>query len=131
MKLFIIPNRQYDPIKVVNNFTTQVKIRPFVHEEDDFDDLFESVDNYPIVQKLAALCLHPQQLPKFKQYMNKVLEAIPLKMMEVSQPLTQKEKENEPTTKDTKVLSKTDQDKSVAVQTMDVDFPSNMSEVWK
>ena len=65
LKLFTIPNRQYDTLKVANNFTTQVKTRPFVHEDDDFDDLFESIENYATVKKLENLCLHPPQLLKF------------------------------------------------------------------
>ena len=60
LKLFTIPNRQYNPLKVENNFTTQVKIKPFVHEDDDFNDLFEFFNNYAPVKKLANLCLHPQ-----------------------------------------------------------------------
>ena len=79
---------------------------------------------------MAALSLHPQQLPKFKHYRNKRLEEIPLKKLEVSQPLAQKENENEPVNKDIEIVSKIDQEKYVEVQTMDVDFPSNLSEVW-
>lgn len=46
MQLPTIPPRQYDPKKVIHDFTTQVKIRPFVHGPDDFDDLFETCESY-------------------------------------------------------------------------------------
>ena len=104
LKLFTIPNKEYDPLKVANNFTTQVKIRPFVNEHDDFDDLFESVNNYAAVKNLETLRLHPQQLLKFQQYKNKILEKIPLKILDVSPTMTQKE--NESIFKDSEVINK-------------------------
>lgn len=51
--------------------------------------------------------------------------------MDVSQPLSQKEKENEPTSKNIEFLSKIDQDKSTEFQAMDLYFPSNLSDVYK
>ena len=66
LKLFTIPKWQYDPLKVANNFTTQVKIRPFVHEDDDFVK-FESIENYDVGKNLENLHLHPPQLLNFQQ----------------------------------------------------------------
>ena len=128
-KLLTIPNRHYDPLNLANNFTNQVKIRPFVHEDDDFDDLFEWVDNYVAVQKLETLCLHPQQLLKFQQYKNKRLQKIPLNILNVSQTMAQKESES--VIKDTKVLNTTDHEKIIEVQIIDLYFPSNIKDVWK
>ena len=68
LKLFLNSNKKYEPNQVAFNFTIQVKIKPFSHEDDDFYDLFESVDTYSIVEKLAAPRLNPQKLSKFKNY---------------------------------------------------------------
>jgi len=55
MQLPAIPPRQYNPKKVILDFTTQVKIIPFSHEPDDFDDLFETCESYRQVEHLAQI----------------------------------------------------------------------------
>ena len=44
LNLAVIPKRQYDPNKVAYNFTIHVKISKFIHEEDEFDDLYASTE---------------------------------------------------------------------------------------
>jgi len=40
MKLTTFPGRKYDPNGTAKDFNTMVKVKPFTHEEDAFDDLF-------------------------------------------------------------------------------------------
>ena len=53
--------------KVAQNFTAQLKTRKFIHEPDDYDDLFESTETYSLIQKLAKIHLNPEQLSEFKE----------------------------------------------------------------
>lgn len=46
---------KYDPIKVVYDFTTDIKVKEFVHEDDHFDYLFLVVEQFSQVQSLSSL----------------------------------------------------------------------------
>ena len=41
LRLFKLPGRQSDPFDVIKNFTTAVKIKVFIKEDDLFDDIFQ------------------------------------------------------------------------------------------
>ena len=75
---------------MAQDFTTQLKVRQFIHDPDDYDDMFESVETYSQVENLAAIHLDSEQLTKFKVYIYKRLENIPLDMLRVSQQILQK-----------------------------------------
>ena len=88
------------------------------------------------MEKLVASRLNPQKLSKFKKYIDRRLEGIPLNILEVSQPISQKEqqqkkqgKENPP--KYTEDFIGTKEDKSTGTQTKYPLFPSDLDEVWK
>lgn len=77
MQLPTIPLRQYNPKRVIHDFTTQVKIRPFIHEPDDFGDLFETHESYRQVEHLAQIRLGPKDFVLFQEYRNKRLQKLP------------------------------------------------------
>lgn len=52
--LATMPGRHFDPNKVAQNVTSQVKIREFSHEDGYYDDLFKYVDIFSQVQHLAT-----------------------------------------------------------------------------
>jgi len=49
LKFPTVPNRQFDPDSVVNNFTASQGIRPFVHEAEKFYDMFVQSSSYATV----------------------------------------------------------------------------------
>lgn len=49
-----MPKRPYHPNDVVQNFNTNIKLKPFLNEKDIFDDLFEGVDKFTDVLKIAS-----------------------------------------------------------------------------
>ena len=59
---------QYDPKKVSFNFTTQMKVNKFLHEEDEFYDLFASAELFSIVSHLEKFKLGAEKMDKFIEY---------------------------------------------------------------
>lgn len=68
-----------------------MKIRKFIHEDDDYDDLFESVEIFSQVQHLATLKLNLEKVVQFKEYMERRLQNIPLDLLRIPQPISQEE----------------------------------------
>lgn len=44
LSVVVTPKIQYDPNKVAFNFISEVKQSKFIHEDDEFDDLFASAE---------------------------------------------------------------------------------------
>jgi len=68
LNLAVIPRRQYDTNKVAYNFTTQVKVKQFIHEKDEFDDFFRSAETFVQVSHLEMIKLGPGKMDQFTQY---------------------------------------------------------------
>jgi len=94
LNLATIPGRQFDPNKVAHNFTAQLKIRKFSHEDDDYDDLFESAEVFSQVQHLATLKLNPERVAQFKEYRERRLQNIPLGLLKIPQSIAQEDKDS-------------------------------------
>jgi len=62
LNLAVIPKRQYDPKKVAYNFTNQVKISKFIHEEDELDDLFALAQLFSQVTHLERFKLGAEKM---------------------------------------------------------------------
>lgn len=81
VRLAVIPKRQYDPNKVAFNFTSLVKISKFIHERDEFDDLFASAKLFSQVSHLEILKLGPEKMDKIMEYMTQRLLIVPLDLL--------------------------------------------------
>lgn len=68
LNLVVIPKRQYGPNTVAYNFTTHVKVRQFIHEKDEFDDLFRSSKMFSQVHHLEKIKLELEKMDQFIQY---------------------------------------------------------------
>ena len=73
--------RQYDPNNVVQNFSTALKVIPFMHEKDVFDDLFEGTEKFTDVLNMASNKLSVADIKYFHEYINKRLETVPLDLL--------------------------------------------------
>jgi len=71
LNLAIIPNRQYDPRKVVYNVLEQAKLAKFDHEKDEFDDLLFSVESLFQVKTLAKIRYKDEGLEVFNRLREK------------------------------------------------------------
>lgn len=81
LSLAIIHKRQYDPKKASFNFTTQMKVNKFLHEEDEFDDLFASTELFSTVSHLAKFKLSAEKIGKFIEYKTQRLLIVPLDLL--------------------------------------------------
>ena len=78
LNLATIPNRQFDPRKVVYNVLEQAKLTRFDHKEDDFDDLFSSAESLFQVQALANMRYNDEGLVEFNKLREQRLQTLPL-----------------------------------------------------
>ena len=97
LSLVVIPKRQYDPNKVAYNFTSQVKIRKFIHEEDEFDDLFASQELFSQVTQLERFKLGATKMDKFMEYRTQRLQTLPLDLLNTTPIIQQAEHSGEQT----------------------------------
>lgn len=88
-----IPKRQYDPNKVAFNFTTQMKVDKFSHEEDEFDDLFSSAELFSTVSHLEIFKLGVDKMDKFIEYRTLRLLTVPLDLLNTT-PIIQQAQNN-------------------------------------
>lgn len=55
LRLATFLGRQYDPNGTAKDFTTMVKVKPFTHEEDTFNDLFLQKETFLDVTHMESL----------------------------------------------------------------------------
>ena len=91
LSLAVIPKRQYDPNKVAYNFTSQVKMRKFIHEKDEYDDLFASADLFSQVTHLEIFKLGATKMDKFTEYRTWRLQTLPLDLLNTTPTVQQVE----------------------------------------
>ena len=68
MKLTTFVGRQCDPNNTTKDFTTMVKVKPFTHEEDAFNDLFLQKGKFSEVTHMASLLFTPYDVKAFHVY---------------------------------------------------------------
>ena len=78
-----MPRRLYDPNYVIKNYITELKLKPFVKEEDRFDDLFQGMEIFSDIIKYASNQLSPDNFEAFKAYRNKRLDKVPLNLLTI------------------------------------------------
>jgi len=84
LNLAVIPKRQYDPNNVAFNFTTQVKVKQFIHEKDEFDHFFRLAETFSQVHHLAKIKLEPGKMDQFIQYRTQRLQTVPLDLLNIA-----------------------------------------------
>ena len=91
LNLATIPNRRFDPRKVVYNVLEHAKLTKFDYEEDDFDDLFSSAESLFQVQTLAKMRYNDEGLVEFNKLRQQRLHTLPLDLLAIA-PTTQSSK---------------------------------------
>ena len=62
-----MPNRRFNPRKIIYNALDQAKLTKVEHKEDEFDDLFSSAESIFQVQQLARMRYHDDELVEFNK----------------------------------------------------------------
>ena len=83
LQLFKFSSRPFDPNKVAQEFTTNVKIRVFSGKKDLFDDLFQSKISLKEILQEAKSRLSSGDLQKFTLYRERRLASIPLEKLRI------------------------------------------------
>ena len=83
LKLTTFPRRQYDSNGTAKDFTTMVKVKPFTHEEDAFDDLFLQKETFSEVMHMASLIFTPDDVKNFHVYRKRRLLKVPLDLFQI------------------------------------------------
>ena len=73
--------RLYDPNDVIKNNMAKHKMKPFIKEEDKFDDFFQGVKNFSDIVKRVSSQLNQENVEAFQVYRNKRLKNIPLNFL--------------------------------------------------
>ena len=73
----VVPNQNFDANGVAKDVTTKVKLMLFSSKPDKFDDLFEKVPEYSMVEILVVDRVTPDELINFKQYCQKIIAHLP------------------------------------------------------
>ena len=84
LNLATLPNRRFDPNKVAYNALELEKLTKFDHKDDDFDDLFSSVESLFQVQSLARMKYHDDGLVEFNKLREQRLQTLPLDLLAVA-----------------------------------------------
>jgi len=83
MRLATLLGRKYDPNGTIKDFTTMVKVKPFTHEEDAFDDLFLQKETFSDVTHMESLLFSPDDVESFHVYIKRRLFKVPLDLLQI------------------------------------------------
>ena len=75
--------RLYDPNDVIKNYIKELKMKPFLKEEDKFDDFFQGMENFSDVIKYVSSQLSQEDVEAFQAYRNKRLEKVRLNFLTI------------------------------------------------
>ena len=81
LSLATLPNRRFDPKKVIYNALDQAKLTKLEHKEDEFDDLFSSAESIFQVQQLARMRYGDDGLVEFNKIREQRLQTLPLDLL--------------------------------------------------
>lgn len=65
LRLHTFPKRKFDPKKITQNITTIVKINPFIHKAQDFEDLLQSAKSFEQAFNWEKVNLNPHDFERF------------------------------------------------------------------
>lgn len=88
LNLGTLPNRRFDPNKVVYNVLEQEKLTKIEHKKDELDDLFSSAKLLFQVQAIAKMRYHNDRLVEFNKLREQRLQTLPLDLLAIA-PMTQ------------------------------------------
>ena len=60
-----------------------VKVKPFTHEEDAFDDIFLQKETFSEVTHISSLLFAPDDLEAFREYRERILLKVPLDLLQI------------------------------------------------
>jgi len=81
LTLATLPNRPFDPNRVVYNALEQAKLSKFDHKEDMFDDLFSSAETINQVKAFAREKYNDEGLTEFNKLREQRLQTLPLNLL--------------------------------------------------
>lgn len=84
LRLHNLPKRQFDPDKVTYNITSAINLKPYNHEDNDFEDLLQLAESFEQVFKWAKANLSPKDFENFGEFRNKWLEVIPMHLLKMN-----------------------------------------------
>lgn len=96
LNLATIPNRQFDTKKIAYNVLERAKLTKFYHQEDEFDDLFSSVESLSQVKTLAKIRYDDEELVEFSRLREQRLKTLPLDLL-ITTPTTESSKPEQKT----------------------------------
>lgn len=76
-----LPKRQFDPEKVAQNVTMSLKVKPFTHEDHEFEDLLQLVESFGQAFNWSKVNFNPDNFERFQEFRNRKLETIPLDLL--------------------------------------------------
>ena len=71
LRLHTLPKRQFDPDRIAYNITIIVKIKPYNHEPNYFEDLLQSAKSFEQSFEWARKNLSPHDFESFKKFRKK------------------------------------------------------------
>lgn len=83
LRLHTLPKRQFNPDKVALNITTAVKLKPYNHEDNDFEDLLQLVKSFEQAFKWAKANLNPENFEIFREFRNERLAVILIHLLKI------------------------------------------------
>ena len=81
LRLHTLPKRKFDPNKVAYNVTAGVKLKPYNHEDNYFEDLLQSDESFEQAFEWAKVNMNPEDFQIFKKFRNERLEVIPMHLL--------------------------------------------------
>ena len=83
LRLHTLPKRKFDPNKVAYNITIALKIKPYNHEVNDFEDLLQSVESFKQSFEWERENLSPGNFGNIQEFRNRRLEIIPMHLLKI------------------------------------------------
>lgn len=78
LRLHTLPKRKFDPNKVAYNVTTRVKLKPYNHDDNNFEDLLQSTVSFEQAFRWAKENLKPKYFQIFHEFEYERLLVIPM-----------------------------------------------------
>lgn len=83
LRLHTMPKMQFDLNKIAYNITIVVKIKPYNHEANDFEDLLQSAESFKQSFEWARKNLSPEYFESFQEFRNKKPKIIMLHLLKI------------------------------------------------
>lgn len=83
LKLHTLLKRKFDVYKVAHNITNAVKLKPYNHEDNDFEDMLQSAKSFEQAFKWAKANLSLKIFERFCEFKNEMLAIIPLHLLRI------------------------------------------------